>query len=355
MSFEFKRVDPHSVRDDVVNFFWEQQKWPATSIRDYYDIWDWRYTALSDGPPLVYIARLKATGKIIGHVGGYRRNFRIGSETLRICVPGNLLVDAEWQKNIIGARLVMFLRNLVESGEFDAVLAFGNPSADTMFVRLGFKTLGSMHTYVDIRDVSAFLRRRTHALSLLAPIFNAAFAARRKLSRAAPHRSGLRAVRLNGDEFMELDRSHWAPPDRLVAYDSGRYVVDRYLREPGAERYVHGIFKSESESLEAFVVTETAARIKVWDCQVNPATIDPPSAIAAVVAQWDRPEAVLVPTLPQSKLARDFVRSGFLDRESVDTTETTTFLSIYSLPSSPHAAVLGDPARWNLWLGSRHY
>jgi hypothetical protein len=92
-----------------------------------------------------------------------------------------------------------------------------------------------------------------------------------------------------------------------------------------------------------------------FGCQTNPATIDPPAAIEAVAAHLPDIETVLVPTLPQSRLARELVKDGFLDREAVDYAEANTFLSVYSMTNSRHAAVIGDLALWNLWVGSRHY
>ena len=59
MSFEFKRVDPQTVREEVVNFFWQQRHWPGDTIDDYYKMWDWRYRALSDGPNMVPLHQLK--------------------------------------------------------------------------------------------------------------------------------------------------------------------------------------------------------------------------------------------------------------------------------------------------------
>ena len=75
MSFDFQRVDPADVRDEVVDFFWKHRRWPGETRHDYYAIWDWRQNALSDGPAFAYIARLVATGEIVGHVGVYRRDF----------------------------------------------------------------------------------------------------------------------------------------------------------------------------------------------------------------------------------------------------------------------------------------
>ena len=161
--------------------------------------------------------------------------------------------------------------------------------------------------------------------------------------------------KLSAAEFLVMDRSHWAPPARLVAWESNAFIVERYLKEPGVERTLFGLFTPGTGALEGFVITEPTARVKVWDCQTNPASIDPPSAIAAVASKIRNAETVLVPTLPQSTLAGEFMRSGFLDRESVDAVEANTFVSALSLPDNPHAQILNDPSQWNIWMGSRHY
>lgn len=358
MSFEFETVDPQSVRDEVVNFFWEHRKWPGETREDYYKIWDWRYSSLSEGPALVHIARLKETGQMIGHIGVYRRTFRFGDVTLSAGVPGNLFAHPEWQKTIVGVRLVTFLRSLVQRGEFDAILGFGNDIANEMLARLGFAQLGRMNTYVDIRDSKPLLRRRNRALTMIAPLVNAVTSVRRGLRspRGAGQAKDLEVRQLAPDQILQLDRSHWAPPNRLVAWDSNRFLAERYLMEPNASRHMHGLFDPSTGSFEAYVVSESTTRIKVWDCQVNPAAIDPPSAIAAVAAaSWPHAETILVPTLPQTQLARDLVAAGFLDRRSDDLTEANTQVSAYWLPTSPHAAVLSDPSSWNIWIGSRHY
>jgi hypothetical protein len=356
MPLEFQRVDPHAVRDDVVDFFWKHRRWPGETKEDYYAIWDWRYTALSEGPAVAYIARLKDTGEIVGHVGAYRRDFRFGDADLKICVPGNLFVHPDWQQRIVGVRMVMFLRSLVQNREFDAVLGFGNKTANAMLERLRFAQFGAMHTYVEIRDAGPVLRRKHEALAALAPVVNLGFAARRLRSTIRGGAgSPLRVTRLTPNEFMATDRSHWASPNRLVAWESNQFIVQRYLREPGVERHIYGLFDSDASLLQGFVVTEPTARIKVWDCQTNSSVLDSVDAISAVGKAVKGAETVLVPTMPQSRLARELVQRGFLDRESVDLVESQTYLSAYWLDDNQHAAVLRDPSLWNIWLGSRHY
>jgi len=358
MSFEFQTVDPISVRDDVVDFFWEHRKWPGETREDYYEIWDWRYGSLSEGPAFVHIARLKNTGKIIGHIGVYRRTFRFGDELMTLGVPGNLFAHPDWQKTIVGVRLVMFLRSLVQRGEFDGIIGFGNKTANEMLARLSFAQLGTMHTYVDVRDAEPVLRRRNRALAVVAPLINTVSSVRRGMisARGGESRTRFEVRQLEPDQVLQVDRSHWAPPDRLVAWDSNRFIASRYLMEPKAMRHMHGLFDAATGSIEGFVISESTTRIKIWDCQVNPASMTPPAAIEAVaLASWPEAETILIPTLPQTRIARDLVGAEFLDRRSDDVTEANTYVSAYWRQESPHAAVLSDPTSWNIWIGSRHY
>lgn len=356
MSVTFQRVDPFEMRDELVDFFYKHRRWPGETRDDYYQIWDWRHTALSDGPAIAYIARLKSSGEVIGHVGVYRREFRSSGAVVRACVPGNLFVHPDWKKNIVGVRLVTFLRSLVQNREFDLFLGFGNEVANTMLARLGFAQLGAMHTYADVRNAGAVLRRRNRALATVGPLVTLGFAARRRWSRGLRSRtSSLRVRRLGPADFRAVDRSHWTPGNRLTAWDSNEFVASRYLEEPGAARNLFGLFDPISDALQGFVVTEATTRVKVWDCQTNPSVIDPPAAIDAVVSTLRDAETVLVPTVPQSHLADEFVGAGFLDREAVDIVEKNTFVSAYSLPDNENSEILADPRRWNIWAGSRHY
>ncbi|HST08348.1 MAG TPA: hypothetical protein VLJ83_09250, partial [Gemmatimonadaceae bacterium] len=227
-----------------------------------------------------------------------------------------------------------------------------------MLARLAFAQLGTMHTYVDIRDAEPVLRRRNRVLTVIAPLINTVTSVRRGMrsSRGSEHPNGFEVRQLAPSQVLQIDRSHWAAPDRLVAWDSNRFIADRYLMEPNASRVMHGLFDLSTGSIEGYVISESATRIKIWDCQVNPNATDPPSAIAAVAStSWPDAETILVPTLPQTRLARDFVAAGFLDRRSDDVTEANTYVSAYWRPGGPHAAVLSDPTLWNIWIGSRHY
>jgi hypothetical protein len=351
---EFERVEASLARHEIVDFFFRHRRWPVETRDEYFAIWDWRQRALSDGPAFAYVARLKSTGEMVGHVGIYRRRFRIGNEIIQACVPGNLFVHPEW-KGIVGVRLVMFFRSVIQDREFDLFLGFGNDLANTMLARLGFAQFGSMHTYVDVLDAAAVLHRRSRTLAPVAPLVNLGFAARRRWKRVRTSKTHLQVRRLAATDFETLDRGHWAPSPTMVAWDSNRFIVERYLNEPSAERVLFGLFHPVSESFEGFTAVETGARLKVWDCQTNSAMIDPVDAIQTVCETIPGAETILAPTLPQSVLARRFKSAGYLDRESVDTIETNTFVSALSLPDSPHADLFRDPARWSIWIGSRHY
>ncbi|MGH7461390.1 MAG: GNAT family N-acetyltransferase, partial [Longimicrobiales bacterium] len=286
MAIEFVRVEAPAVREGVVRFFWEQQHWPGSSHDDYYRMWDWRYSSLSDGEPYVYIARVQGTDTIVGHIAVYPRRFQVGGVELKVGVPGNLVVRPDYRNNVVGPRIVVFPRALVRDGELDMVLAFANPAAHGLFVRLGFHDLGLMHTYSDVRKSAPLLRRRMRAAAGLGPLVDLALSLRRLLRTGRSKRAlgGLEVRPLTPEAFATSDRSHWThPSDRLVAADSTSYVVRRYLECPYAPRQMYGLL-DDSGRLEGYTILDEQGRIIVWDCQVNHSRLREPLAISMVAS-----------------------------------------------------------------------
>lgn len=357
MSTEFIQTEPHLLREEVVNFFFEQKHWSGAKTReDYYRMWDWRYNALSDGPPLVYIARNRATQTITGHIAVYRRRFRIGEIELMAGVPGNLLVHPAHRGGVAGPRLISFVRSLVRDGTVDLVIPFANAAAHQLFMRLGFRELGGMHTYVDIRKTAPILGRRLSAASVLGPVLDAPFSARRFIMQKSAFQepADFKVREVSADEFETIDRSHWTHnPARMVAADSNRYVADRFLRCPYAPRRMFGLF--DGSSLEGFVAVEGQTRLKIWNCQVNPVRLPEPMAISRVSDAIPKAETVIVPAMPNSLLAADLIAAGYFHTMPRDHIEKNTYISAHWLPNHPHAAIMENTARWNLWFGSNNY
>jgi hypothetical protein len=358
---EFLEVNPFEERDRIVEFFWDQRYWPGDTIEEYYAMWDWRYTSLSDGDPVVFVARVRESGKIVGHIAAYPRRFRVGDHEVRGAVLGNLVLDLEYRAMMVGPRLLAYPATLVKRDLFDLVVAFANDSAHAGFVRAGFQDLGFMHLFIDPRRTTPLLRRRLPWLGPLAAIpgklIDSAFAARRalhsKTSKSA--RGRFKIVCLSPEQFESYSTDHWVNTDGYVASDDGsEFVVRRFLKCPYFPRRLFGVIDANG-LLQGYVIAEGDIRLKVWDCQVNQRELSGAAAIRLVADSLDDLELLIVPTLPGSDLAAELRGDGLIERPPFDFIERTTPLAAYWSRESPLANTLADPTRWRLWFGSNHY
>jgi len=356
MAIEFRRVAPLDVRDGVVDLFWRLRSWPWPDKNDCYRYWDWRYTSLSDDTPVVWVAT--DGGKVVGHIALYRRHFRIGEMDVNGGVPGNFLVDPDYRSTPIGPRLASAPRAMLRSGEVDAIFGYGNKAAHAMFVRLGFRDLGAMELFADVRRWGPALARRIPGGAVLAPFASAVHTIRRAARGARPPRdiAGLEARFLSADETAGIDRTHWSrSPDALVASDTSRYLADRYLRNPFRQRQVIGLIDQGTGLAEAYVVVEGDRRVKVIDCQVNEERMSEPEAVGMAIRAIPDAETVLVPLLPQTDLAAAFLAAGYMRRATNDFVEGNTWWCAQWSPSSPAAQCLERVNRWKLWFGWNHH
>jgi hypothetical protein len=359
MAVELLQVEARSVREEVVDFLWDRKHWPWRTREEYYRAWDWRYSSLSEGEPLVWIARDSESASMVGHIAVYPRRFRIAGTEVRVGVPGNLVVHHDHRTGFVGPRLVSIPRTLVKSGVFDMIVAFGNERAHPMFLKLGFQDLGRLYTFTDVRRCGPALRRRLKVPTPAGPLLDGALAARRGLRRwrRGAGARGLEVRPLSGAEFLRADRSHWAAPaDRLVPAGSSGFVARRFIDNPITPLKLHGLVDRATGALEGYVVSEGNTRARVWECAVNHARLSEAMAISCVADAIPALEAVQVPLLPNSQLARELRDLGFLQRKTpADYIEQTTSVGVFWLPTHPLAAAFADTARWNLWFGSNHY
>lgn len=356
-SIEIVQVDPRSVRDRVVDLLWEQRHWPAESREEYLRLWDWRYSALSEGEPLSWVARAP-DGEIVGHQAVFPRRFRLGERELRCALPGDALVHPAWRSSGIGARLVLMPRQLLREHDFDLVLVVGNSLVHRLCVRLGYQDLGTYQRYADLRRTGPWLRRRFgRAVASLGPAADLLWAARRRLRQQRGRRraGGLVVERLDAEAVMRLDTGHWRhAPDRVVAAESAEYVVRRFLDDPFTRREMFGLFDSSSGRLEGHVIVEFHdASASVCDCRVNDSRVDAATAIGIVGDQLPATtETYAVPTRPGSALAAELETNGFVARSSASPEEGQLYLTAFWSPKHPAAAELGHVERWNLYTGA---
>lgn len=355
MAFEVQQLEPAAAREPMVDFLWEQKHWPWQSREEYATAWDWRYSALSDGEPRVWLARQE--GAVVGQIAVYFRRYRLGGQELRVGVPGNLLVRKDLRDTMIGPRLVNLPRTLVRKGEADLILAYGNAAAHSMFLRLGFKDLGAMQHYADVRRAGPALGRRLRVAAAAGPLVDAGFGARRWWRRRALRPTRPLEVRpIAPADTSTIDRGSWRQdPAALVADDQPEFVSRRFIECPHAPRRLFGLFDRQDGSLHGYVVAEGDNRLKIWDCQVNEAVLSEPEAVARVVDSLSGVETVLVPLLPTSRVAQRFRDAGYLERVAEDYVEAHTWWSAYWQDNHPLAEQLSRTELWRLWFGANHY
>lgn len=357
-AIEFLETDPRAIRDASVAFWWQRRHWPTWSLEQYFRMWDWRYSSLSDGPALVCVARDRETGALVGHAAIYRRQFRYNDTPLAVGIPSSLAVDAELQGGLAGARLSSFPSRKLRHGTFDVLLGFTNRIAHEMFVRLGAQDLGRMSEYVDVRHSAPILRNRARILAPLGFVADAGFAMRRQWLRLRRKRSvALEVQEVTGDEFRRLDRSHWVPSrDRVVAADSADFLVRRHLECPYAtNRKIHALFVAGSGTCEGFVVTEGTERVELWDVQVNTSRVDLVEAIVAASATFRGAKTVAASALPGSAAASALGRAGLFRTYSERKSDYPRLVDATVRPRHPLESELRDTSRWSFWTGTSQY
>jgi hypothetical protein len=347
-------VDPDEILDAVVRYWWTRQQWRAP-IEDYRKMWNWRYSSLSDGRPLVCVARDMESGELAGHIALYRRTFSINGVLVRVGVPGSLALRADLQGGFTGANLASFPHRQLRAGVFDALLAFANPIAQDLFTRLGGRDLGAMSRQVDLYDSTHFSQTHLPAARPLAPALNLGLAIRRRLRRFGAERQAraFDARPIDAAEFRALDRSHWnAPRDRLVAADSTEFVIRRHLECPYAARTMYGVFDRGTSRLQGYVITEGTEAVTVWDCQFNADCLDVATTLTAASHEVRNAMMLVVSTMPRTHLAEELRRAGFVTRTPVDGASIGRLLSVSLPQAGPLNPLVNDFAAWNVWLAA---
>ena len=349
-----RQVEPLAVREAVVDLLWTHRHWPGTTREEYLALWDWRYGALADGEPLVWVARTPEDGGLIGHVAVFPRRFRLGDLELCGAVPGDLIIHRDHRRSLLGIRLLSLPQFLARRGVFDLVLTFPTDVSYRLSLHLGYRAVGSWRSYVDVRRAAPYLRARVGPVAaLLGPLVDGLWGIHRwrhqRTVAAAARR--FRVEPVDVARVPELDRSHWHyPPDRLVAVASNTYLERRFLRDPLNRRELFAVCDRRTGRLEGHVVIEYRQEVAaVCDCQVNAAALDEVTAIA-LAAPCLPPEAAfyVVPVLPNSVLGEELRRAGFVSHSS----DPWIHASALWTPAHPRAGELARVDRWNLFAGA---
>lgn len=351
--------EPNDIREAVVAFWMERGLWPHWPLDKHYQVWDWRHKGLSDGPPLILIARSLESGKIVGHSAIYQRFFALNGVRLSVGIPGNLALNESFQGGIAGASLANFPFRQLRGGRFDAIIAFANRLAHDIFVQLGASDLGAMTGYRDIRRSSTTLRHRSHALAPLSFVLDAGLSLRRTWLRYRSRTSmRLDVHEVDADAFRRLDRSHWvAPRDRVVAADSTDYIIRRYMECPYVQRRVYALCDAKAGSCEGYIVTQGESDIEIWDVQVNGAgaNLDVPSAILSASRAFRGARSVAASALPCTILARELRAAGFFKVWVDGNANYPRLVDATVRRRHPLENQLRNFPGWNLWMGTSQY
>lgn len=353
---EITQVEPHGVRDRVLDLIWEHRHWPGSSREEYRRLWDWRFGALAEGDPLAWVARTK-DGEVVGHVAVFPRRFRVGDTEIRCGLPGDILVHRAWRSRGVGARLVLTPKMLVKQDRFDMVMVVGNPLAHRLCLRLGYRDFGTHHRYVDLRRFAPVLRRRLRPAAALGPLADGLWSVRRWWRQRHARRSAgeLSVERLDADAVAGLDRRHWShPPGRVVPAENEAYLVKRFLADPFTRRGMFGLRDPGTGRIEGHVAVEyRGSGAVVCDCRVNASRLDEAAAIALVGdALPSGVASYAVPTLPGSLLSRELAAAGFLHRPPEAPADARLHISAFWSEDHPLARQLGRLERWSLYLGA---
>lgn len=354
---EIQEAAPHSVREAVVDLFWENRHWPGTTHGEYSRLWDWRYQALADGEPRVWVARDGAS--VVGHIAVFPRRFRLGDVALQGAVSGDLLVRRDRRPTLLGLQLLKIPQRLVSEGALDFVYTLPNAISHRLALGLGWHDLGAIQEHVDLRRARPLLRRRTSSellASAVGPLVERTWAAHRWVRQRSIH-AAVRHLRIEVDpveEPSETDRSHWLHRrDRIVGADSTGYIVRRFLRDPFNRRKFFALRDPRDHRLEGYVIVEFRKnRAVVCDCQVNTGALDEAAAITLVARHLPPDVEVLsVPTLAETRLSADLRRRGFVRRSSRRPSDEGRRLTVFWSPQHPQAPKLARAEMWNVYTG----
>jgi hypothetical protein len=352
MAIKLQRVNPFDVRESVVDFFWRMRAWPLATKDEYFRCWDWRYSAIPESDPTIWIAVDDQV--IVGHVACNIRRLRYDGRVVRAGVPGNFLVDPNYRNSMIGPQLASAPIKLAQRGEIDIFIGYSNQIAHAIALGLGCRELGRMRPLVEIRRWEPLLARLPGG-GLLAPMADAAVGVWRAVTgRPRPRpANGLSARDLSAAEIASMDRSHWSRSAAFSWDGDSAYLARRFLDCPIRRYRVLGIVDTQSAQIQGFVVGEGSARFNVIHCAVNESVLSEVEAVEVALRAAPSVEVAIVPLLPGTQLAHEFSRAGYMLRSAKrsDVVLRNTAWSSYWQPTHPLAPFFADTQRWKIWYG----
>jgi hypothetical protein len=359
MTAQLLRIDPFAHREAIVEFMWRNRAWPYETKDQYFGFWDWRYRSLSESDQAVWV--LVNGDLIVGHVALHFRRLALGSQLVRVGVPGNFRVDEHYLNTVAGTMLASAPRKLVQKGEVDLVVGCHNDIAQAVAVALGYRDLGEMQALVAVPHWDRFLGRRAAALAALAPLAHAADVVRRTLRRCVrrPPPDFLAARLVSTDALRSYDMSHWQRDARLTWAGSLGYFANRFSKCPFQTARVYALIDERNGRLEGLVAAIGEAMLSVLECEVNQSVLAPPQAVELLLNANPGADSVRVSLLPSSQLAQEFATAGYLRLPTrlFESAMDGDVWSAYWQPSHRLAGLLANTDSWKLWHGwsARNY
>lgn len=357
MSIELRRANARQMRERIVDFFWRIQMWPYSTKEQYYRLWDWRYTALSESDPAVWIAL--DDDIIVGHIALCFRNLSVDNQQIRVGVLTNFRVDEAYRSGALAAALAGAPRAAVRRGELDLLMGYGNRSAHQMVVALGYLDLGRMQTLVRVLRWGPALVRRSPKLQPAAALCSAAARVQRAFRRARVPKvpSFLAARTLSAAEIQTIDRSHWKLGTSMTWNGSLNYYANRFCGSEFCEGRVLGVVDTRSNKVEAVTAVTGSSQLTILECETNRDVLSTTEAVEAVAQASPDADSVRVPLLPGTDLAEKFIKAGYVRLPAAysDPTIYNTFWSAWWPPEHPLASQMSKTNHWNLWLGWSHH
>lgn len=354
---ELRRVEPHRMRERIVEFFWRIRIWPYSTKEEYYRFWDWRYGSLSEVEPAAWIAL--EGDDIVGFIAVYFRDLYLNEQRVRTGILANFRIDESYRGGALAAALVGAPRAAVRRGELDLLTGYGTSSAHQLALALGYHDLGPMRSFVRVLRWSPILRRRYPKLLPVIPLISAA-ARLHQATRGVPAAevpSFLMARTLTAAEVRSLDLSHWRTRAFMNWNGNLGHYADRFCSSEFSTGRVFGVEDVRTHTFEAIAAATGSARLTILQCDTNEQVMSRTLAVEAILRTDPDIESVHIPLLPRTDLAQEFVAAGYaaLPARLESPWIRDRFWSAWWRADHPLAAELSRTHHWPVWSGWTHH
>jgi hypothetical protein len=344
-----ERCDARDFRDEIVSLF---ERNGQQLLRQQFD---WYYAGTGNGTVPSWVLRRSAAPVIAGLCSVVPRTLRFGDRVLRAGVVGNLMLDKD-SSAIGGLSLLRSVQSLVADRQFDILL--GMPALAPprrLLLRVGFRTIASWQTYVQIfHSRAALYARHGTASAALSPLVDLIAGLRRRFSSFRKGSTSNHTLQeLTYEEVTSLPVETWPPIEGCFLADfSTGMLKARFLRQPLENRRVIAIVHRPDSSIRGYLVVDCRrGRVILWHCRTDPRVLSEADAILALCRDAKPYGDILgVITLRGSALSGVLERFGFIRFPPKFGGSGHSLLGFWR-PDHPLAQYFGLAACWNIFLG----